>query len=342
MVKSNKYWKNRFIKLQESELIKGEKFYYDLENQYRQAMTSIERDISHWYKRFAINNKMSLAEAKKLSNSKELAEFKWDVQEYISYGQRNSSNQIWMHQLENASAKVHISRLEALKIQTQHKIEVLYGNQLDGMDRLVKNIYQDSYYHTAYEVQKGFNVGYDLQKLNDKQLEKVISKPWTADGNTFSNRIWNNKQKLVNTVHTELTQAIIRGDSPDKAINTIAKKFDVSKNNAGRLIMTESAFFSSAAQKDAFKTLGVEKYQIVVTLDKDTSSICQSLDGEVFLMSDYQPGITAPPFHPWCRTVTVPYFEDDFAERAARGKDGKVYYIPSNITYKQWYEKFVA
>jgi len=341
MTKSNKYWEDRFIRLQEAELVKGQKYYYELENQYRQAMTSIEKDISNWYQRFAVNNEISLTEAKQWLNSKELAEFKWDVKEYISYGQRNSSNQLWMQQLENASARVHISRLEALKLQAQQKIEVLYGNQVDGIDRLAKDIYQDGYYHTAYEVQKGFNVGYDLQKLNDKQLEKVISKPWTADNSTFKDKCWNNKQNLINTVHTEMTQAIIRGDSPDKAINTIAKQFDVSKNKAGRLIMTESAFFASAAQKDAFNTLDVEKYQVVATLDNSTSAICQGLDGEIMDMKDYQPGVTAPPFHPWCRTTTVPYFEDDFGERAARGEDGKTYYVPSNMKYKDWKEKFV-
>jgi hypothetical protein len=38
----------------------------------------------------------------------------------------------------------------------------------------------------------------------------------------------------------------------------------------------------------------------------------------------------------------VPYFDDYYGERIARGRDGKVYYIPSNITYKEWENKYVA
>ena len=77
-------------------------------------------------------------------------------------------------------------------------------------------------------------------------------------------------------------------------------KMNTSKVNAGRLIMTEEAYFSSAAQKDCFQDLGVEQYEIVATLDSHTSDICQNLDGQVFPMKDFEPGVTAPPFHVYC------------------------------------------
>lgn len=328
--------------LEEAQLKKGHDFYNDLEKQYRIAIANVQRQIESWYQRFADNNEISLVEAKKLLSTKELAEFKWDVETYIKYGRENALNQQWMKELENASARFHVSRLEALKLQIQQQIEVLYGNQLDGLDKLARNIYSEGYYHTAYEIQKGFNIGWDLQPINEQQLSAVISKPWTADGQTFKDRCWTNKQQLINSVHTQLTQCIIRGDSPDNAIKTIAEQFNVSKNKAGRLIMTESAFFASQAQKDCFKALDVEKYEIVATLDNRTSQICQDLDGEVFDMKDYQVGVTAPPFHPWCRTTTVPYFEDNYGERAARDeKTGKTYYVPSNMKYKDWKKAFV-
>jgi SPP1 gp7 family putative phage head morphogenesis protein len=342
MMKNNKYWQKRIVMLEEAQLKKGHDFYNDLEKQYRIAIANVQRQIESWYQRFADNNEISLVEAKKLLSTKELAEFKWDVETYIKYGRENALNQQWMKELENASARFHVSRLEALKLQIQQQIEVLYGNQLDGLDKLARNIYSEGYYHTAYEIQKGFNIGWDLQPINEQQLSAVISKPWTADGQTFKDRCWTNKQQLINSVHTQLTQCIIRGDSPDNAIKTIAEQFNVSKNKAGRLIMTESAFFASQAQKDCFKALDVEKYEIVATLDNRTSQICQDLDGEVFDMKDYQVGVTAPPFHPWCRTTTVPYFEDNYGERAARDeKTGKTYYVPSNMKYKDWKKAFV-
>src|SRR5690606_23596229 len=134
----------------------------------------------------------------------------------------------------------------------------------------------------------------------ERVLTKVISKPWTADGLTFSNRIWRDKNLLLDTLHKELIQAFARGEGPQRLISVIQKKMNTSRSNAARLVQTEQAFFSASAQKDVFNELDVEKYEIVATLDFKTSEICQSMDGKVFKQSDFETGVTANPFHPRC------------------------------------------
>jgi SPP1 gp7 family putative phage head morphogenesis protein len=294
---------------------------------------------------FAYNNGVTLADAKRMLTAKELAELKWDIQDYIRYGEENAINGTWVKQLENASARFHISRLEALKLQTQQSIEVMFGNQLDSIDSTMRDVYKSGYYHTAYEIQKGVGVGWDFSTLDDKQISKVISKPWAVDGKNFSERIWGNRKKLVNELNNTLTQNIILGKDPQKAIDEIARKMNTSKTNAGRLVMTEEAFFSSAAQKDCFDELDVEQFEIVATLDSHTSDICRGMDGKHFPMSEWKVGVTAPPFHVHCRSTTVPYFDDEFdavGERAARDEEtGKTYFVPGNMTYKEWDKAFV-
>ena len=221
---------------------------------------------------------------------------------------------------------------------------MLFDNQIDSVDRAMRNIYMNGYYHTAYEIQKGVGIAWNFATLDDKKISKVIHKPWAADGEDFSSRIWTNKTKLVNELNTTLTQNIILGRDPQKAIDEIARKMKVSKTNAGRLVMTEEAFFSSAAQKDCFKELDVEQYEIVATLDSHTSDICQNMDGQHFNMSQWEVGVTAPPFHVNCRTTTVPYFDDEFdlvGERAARDEEGKTYYVPADMDYSSWHKEFV-
>ena len=327
--------------LESSQFKKGQAYYAELEKQYRIAAENIEKEISSWYQRFANNNEISMVEAKKLLNTKELSEFKWNVNEYIKFGKENALNQQWMKELENASARVHVSRLESLKLQMQQQIEVLYGNYSDGLDKHLRDVYSNGYYHTAYEVQNGFNIGWDLHSFDDKQLTNIMSKPWASDGKNFSTRIWNNKQQLAGSLQTYLTQSIIRGQEPGKTINAISHQFNVDKGKAGRLIMTETAAFASTAQKDCFIELDVERFEIVATLDNRTSEICQDLDGKVFDMNNFEVGATAPPFHVWCRTTTVPYFEDNYGERAARDSEGKTYYVPSNMKYEDWKKTFV-
>lgn len=338
------YWKLRFEQLEQAQNQKGVKAYADIERQYKEAQKQLEGQIARWYQRFATNNGISLAEARQYLKGADLKEFKWDVQEYIKYGQDNALNSGWMKELENASAKYHISKLEALKVQTQHSLEVMYAKQFGTMHGALSDVFESGYYHTAYELQHGFNVGWDIAGLDQAQIEKVLAKPWAADGYNFSERIWGNKNKLISEVHNELSRNIMLGADPQKAIDSLAKKMNTSKNNAGRLVMTEEAYFSSAAQKDCFESLGVEQYEIVATLDSHTSDICRSLDGKHFPMKDYQPGVTAPPFHVYCRSTTVPYFDEQFdiGERAARDEEtGKTYYIPDDMNYQEWKETFI-
>jgi hypothetical protein len=344
-LKNSEYWKLRFEQLEQAQNGQGAAAFAEIEKQYKEAQKQIEGQIARWYQRFADNNGITLAQARQYLKGAALKEFQWDVQDYIKYGQDNALMGGWMKELENASAKYHISKLEALKIQTQQSLEVMFSKQMGTVTGAMGDIFESGYYHTAYELQKGFNIGWDIAGLDQSQIEKVLSKPWAVDGKNFSERIWTNKEKLISELHGELTQNIMLGADPQKAIDSLAKKMNTSKQNAGRLIMTEEAYFSSAAQRDCFNDLDVEQYEIVATLDSHTSDICRSLDGQHFPMKDFEPGVTAPPFHVYCRSTTVPYFDENFGdigERAARDEEtGKTYYVPDDMKYQDWKQTFV-
>lgn len=338
-MKNAEYWKNRFIQLEERLNRTSSEASAEIEKQYRQAQREIEEKILLWYKRLADNNGITFAQAKKFLKTSELEEFKWDVQDYIKYGRENSLNQKWIKELENASAKYHISYYETLKIETRQSFEKLFQKVFEATRDSMKKVYEDSYFRTAYEVQKGLNLGWSLQGLDQNKIEKAILKPWAADGKVFSDRIWSDKDKLISELNSELTRMAVTGDSPDRAAENIAKKLKTSKNNAWRIVQTESSAMHAASQQDCYKDLGVEEFEVSETLDKHTCEICGEMDGQHFPLSEYIIGLTAPPFHPRCRGCTCPYFEDDLGERIARdAKTGEVYYLPSNTTYKQWKE----
>lgn len=315
----------------------------EIEQEFRRAEQALDGKINAWYQRFAANNGISMVEARRLLNSDELEEFRWDVQDYIKYGRENGINQQWAKQLENASTKVHISRLEALKVQTQQEIEKLYGNYHDSIDEHITNLYTSGYYHTAYEVQRGVGVGWQMQSFNPEKVNDIIHKPWAVDGRNFSERIWTDKTKLINNMHDSLTRMCITGESPDRAIREISQNMKVSRSQAARIVQTESAAFSAKAQETCFSDLDVEEFEVVETLDSHTCPTCGEMDGKHFPMKDYKIGVTVPPFHPNCRGCTCPYFNDEFTtgERVARGADGKKYYVPENTTYEEWKKSFV-
>lgn len=342
-MKKSSYWQDRFIKEEQRRNKDARAYIKTIEKQYNQALSNIEKDINNWYMRIAKNNNISLLEAKKILSKKELAEFKWEVEDYIKAGEANSSSPTWIKELENASARVHISRLEALKLQIQNQVETLYGTRDKEMQDYLIRTYGDTYYHAAYEIQKGIGLGSSVYNLDTNKVNQFIHKPWAVDGKNFSERIWEDKNKLVNTLHNKLTQSFIRGSSPYQIVSDIAKEFNIKKSVAGRLVMTESAAYAAKAQENCYKDLGIDQYEIVATLDTHTSPICQEMDGKVFSIKEYEVGVTANPFHPNCRTVTAPYFADDTKSMRAMRKPGKkTNYIYSDIKYKEWYSKYVV
>lgn len=336
------YWRGRFSILEDSAHREAQRTIQDMEELYLDAQRSVQKEIESWYARFAANNQISLTDARKWLTAGQLEEFHWSVEQYIKIGEQAGLDAAWLKKLENASTRFHISRLEAVQTGIQQQLELLYGNQVDSLDALLKKVVGNGYTHTAFEVQKGVGLGWDITGLNQKKLETLLSKPWTTDGRTFRDRCWLNKNDLVGSVSKSLTQGLLRGDSPAKITTAIQKQFGVHRYKAGRLVNTETTYFNAVATKECYKDLDVEMVEIIETLDSHTCSICGGLDGKVIPISQYEPGVTVPPFHPNCRGTTAPAIDPKYAgERAARNADGDVYYVPANMKYADWVQTFV-
>ena len=320
----------------------------DIDKAFRMAENGIQSEIEKWYSRIADNNGVSISKARQMLTNRELEEFKWDLADYIKHGEENNINGKRIKELENASGRWHINRLEALKLRVQQKAEEAFGNEVDSIDNFARDAYMRGYYRTAYEIQKGLGLGWNVGVLDNSAIDEIIKKPWCPDGKNFSSRIWTRKSQMVDELHRELLRTTLLGEHPTKAIDRMLKYVDNSfgnaKHAAGRLAMTEAAYFGSKGQQDSFNMLGVEEYEIVATLDNSTSKICREMDGKHFPMSEYKAGVTAPPFHPYCRTCTCPYFDDEFTEkdiRSARNKEGEFYHVPADMKYEEWKKKYV-
>ena len=345
MSKSSEYWKQRFDQVEQSANNKAVKYTKQLEKKYTKAAQELDKQINSWYQRIAKNNEVTITEAKRMLSASELKEFKWNVEEYIKYGQQNAVDQSWMKELENASAKFHINRLEALKLEARQQIEQVFAGGQESMFDTLADVYKDTFYRSCFEIQKGVGVGFDVSRLDNKQVSTLLKKPWSVDGTNFSTKLWGNKRKLINTLDQELSRMVLTGESPQKIITNIKKAMNTSQYAAKRLVLTEQAYFTSVAQKSAFAELDVEEFEFVGTLDGRTCTDCGGLDGKHFPLKDMQPGVNAAPMHPFCRCTTAPYFDDEFTVNGYRaGKNtqtGEINYFPANMTYKEWHDRYI-
>jgi len=339
------YWADRFtaeenrINELSKEQVKEAKRQYDI------ALKNTNQKIYEFYAKYAKDNNISMYEAKKRFNKKELKEFKMSLSEYVRKGQSLNidPDDAIIKELKNVSSRVHIERLEALKMEIKAEIDLLSKTMENNLDKHLREVYRDTYYRSAYNIQKGLDKFSNIEKLNPELIESLVYKPWTKDNTNWSKRIWGNDGKLVNTLHTNLTQNIITGKPLKDIIDTIEERFNVERNIATRLIMTESAAYHSRAKERCMKDLGCEKYEVIATLDDRTSPICRSMDSKVFDMKDYQVGVTAPPFHSHCRSVTAPYYdkiEGDTNLRASRTEDDD-YELVDVKDYQDWYDNYI-
>ncbi|EHL11098.1 hypothetical protein HMPREF9629_00635 [Peptoanaerobacter stomatis] len=333
------YWQNRSFEITKEIFTDSESYVKFIHNEYEKAIAELDGRILNHLNAMSSEQGVSLAEANKLLSQAE----RMDLQEFINKAKGKITPDI-EKSLNLASRRVRISRLQAMELEIKTSVSKLLNTEEKRLFAHLTNTFNKKYYNELYGLQR--ITGYEnIFKINDDELRQIILNPWASDGSNFSNRIWKRRDKLVGTLRANLTRNIIAGRSNDDIIKNISSAMNVSKANAGRLVMTESAAMNSIATQKAYNRMKTEKYEILATLDLKTSDICQDMDSKVFDVKDYSVGITAPPFHPNCRTTTIPYFDDDLGledTRVARNIDtGKNEKVP-DMSYKTWYDKYVV
>lgn len=204
----------------------------------------------------------------------------------------------------------------------------------------LSEIYQDNRLKTLYEISKALQVSAFFTRIPQRQIATAIDFPWY--GASFSDRLYNNKNKLLFNLKSSIVRSLIRGENPNETAKGFAKEMKISYNDAKRLLLTETATVISTSTKKCYEEYEIEKYVYVATLDKRTSETCKNLDNKIFDAKDYTIGINAPPMHAYCRSTTVPADDSISTTRIAKRLDtGEYESIDSDITYRAWERKFV-
>lgn len=334
----NAYWKKR----QEQIYLAGEKklnaYYKELQKAFEQAKKEIQSVINDFYMRYAKENKISFAEAQKLLNKTEIGSLKEFIAKvYEHMGEYNL-------ELSNMSIKARITRYKALEKQIDAVLQRLYAieYELKG-EELLKEVYSDSYYRTWFNIDRYHGFHQKFAQVNPRTIDELIRYPF--NGADFSSRIWKQKDHMLQALTEDITTMLVQGKNPQTLAKDFARRFKTKEYEAYRLLHTESSFVIEQGSLTAYKEDGVEKYQILATLDMKTSDICREQDGEIYEIDKATVGVNYPPFHPFCRTTTVPYYEDEDEVGTRDARDpatGKAYKVPSNMTYREWENKFIS
>lgn len=197
---------------------------------------------------------------------------------------------------------------------------------------------QNAYYRTIYDTGVGLKINPAFSKLDNRAVNQVLNTKFL--GGNYSERIWKNTDKLANTLKEVIGSAIARGESYSKTARGIRERFGVTQYEATRLVQTETCYFQNQAEIEALKTMGIEKYKFIATLDSRTSDICREHDKKVYNIEDAKAGENLPPLHPNCRSTVSAYLGEEYesAIRIARNEDGENEYV-DNVPYNEWLKR---
>ena len=338
----NEYWEKRYEQLLDESFKKANLTDEEIKANYARALRRIEKAINDWYRRFATENGIQLAEARKFLNAYEMKAFKMDLAEFKAEAKKLGVSEEHQQMLSNASIRERLSREQMLYINVIHEIEMLSQRQNISIKDLLQDVYQSSVYKTAYIAQTQRGSYSNVNTIDSKRVDGVVHSQWASDGQDFSTRIWSDTSKLVANLQNDFTQALIIGQGADTMANNLSKRMKTSYSNAKRLVETETARVHEQGFLDSMKELEVEELEILATLDSRTSPICRRMDRKRVRLVDAKPGVTVPPFHCYCRSTTIPYIlELEGETRTGRNQNGKSTDFDGAITYDEWEKEYI-
>lgn len=351
MPNNEQYWKDR----SERRILNAEKtaseMTKDLRKLYTDTIDRVNKDIEAFYGRYATETGLTLEDVKKLLTTDELEKFRLEGFRYYEDLAKHNYSPDYKEKLRQTlylettkegrklySLRKNITRLDSLKMQMENAVEALYMQQNEQFTTNMGKTYESTYMRSMFDTQQAIGMFTPFEKLNTPLVEKAVSQKWL--GENYSDRIWKDKNKLIDTLNTKFTQGVALGQNPKVIAREIKKSTDVKYSNCERLARTEFNHIANQATLDSYESTELEKYQFVATLDFKTSSICQALDNTIHLTKDAQEGVNMPPMHPNCRSTTVPYIEGmDYSkmERLAYNPEtGQPYYINQDMSYNDW------
>ena len=324
---------------------KAEKQADQFDKVYQEAKTYLDKEINKIFDRFQRDYGLSQVDARQvLKNMKDKKDLN-ELRKVLEARPNDPNIQRLLADLDSPAYSFRMKRLERLSDDLDRMRESIYHSEKTGSDAFYSDLMKDSYYKATFDLQQQTGLAYGFSGLPESEIKHLQSFSWLGDGRTYSTDIWKNTGKLTSSIKDELLMSLMTGRGTRETAQAIAERFNVGQNDARRLVRTESAFFHNQMELLSYEEADIEKYIFVAVLDKRTSRICQEHDNQVYDRDKAVPGVNCPPMHPWCRSTTVGYDEDaDYSKLKRRARNpvtGKTELVPADMTYKEWYSKYV-
>lgn len=342
-MKNEEYWTKRKANLIYEQMDKAERQADKFDEIYKQSKAYLDKQINKVFDKFQRDYGLSERDARQvLKNMKDQKDLN-ELRKVLEARPNDPNIQRLLADLDSPAYAYRMKRLERLNDDLDRIRESIYHSEKSGSDAFYSDLMKDSYYKATFDLQQQTGLAYSFSNLPETEIKRLRGLKWT--GEAYSDRIWSNTGALASSVKDELLVSLMTGRSVRDTSQAIAERFEVGQNKARRLVRTESAFFHNQMELLSYEDAEITKYRFVAVLDRRTSHICQEHDNKVYDTDKAVPGVNYPPLHPWCRSTTIAHDDDiDYSKlkrRARNPKTGKTELVPADMTYDEWYSKYV-
>lgn len=340
-IKNIKYWEMREARNMYKDMQLAEDCAKELSVIYSKAAIYTAKQIEGIFNRFASKHHLTRDEAINFLSEADSRDFEKLLEAYKN--KTGAQKREVLAELEAPAYKNRMKRLDDINKSINKLINAIASKERDAIGKTMRQVYESSYHHAVYEAARMSGLDLQTGPIDEGALETILKKKWS--GQNYSERVWNNTQKVADAIKEELMIGALTGKTEKEMTDSINEQFLSGRNKARRLVRTESSYIHNEAHFQAYKDYGIEEYRFVATLDLRTSQICRERDGSVYRVNDKKIGVNAPPMHPWCRSTTIMNLDDETMhnlERFARDPvTGERMKVPADETYKEWYQRMV-
>lgn len=292
-----------------------------------EAAWQLETEINAMFQKYATENGLTSEEASRMLTSSEYSRWRKSMEEYLKEAEGNSKV---LAELNTLSAKSRISRKEQLLSGIYRTMITLSKDTESTLTDVLSGLFRTNYYRGCYDVQSVLKIGFNVSKVDEKMLWRVLKYPWS--GKNYSQALWDNTDKLAQIAKKEITMGFMTGSSVQKMAKNIDDVMGKGRYAAERLVRTECGYFSNQGNLASYQEMGIAKYKFLGGGCED----CLALNGQEFLVEEAEPGINFPTMHPNCKCTTVPVTGIDlFKDRAGANP------LKDNPKFEEWKKKYV-
>ena len=343
--KPTSYWEKRQTQLMKSLEKNTEPTINELISVYRQATDNINREIVRIYNNYGKESGLTKQALDHLLNTRETQTHYDNLLKVI---QNNITDEDLKKKLlakyTAPAYNYRISRYQALQEDIDMELKKAADKEIEITRMRYVDTIKTGYYRNIFDVQKGLNLAFHFNEVDNKTINLLLKEKWTNNAN-FSTRIWKNSEKLGEYLKTQLSAASLSGKSIQKISSDLAHYMNAGIVQATTLVRTEVNHFANEAEMLAYKELDIEEYRFIATLDKVTCVHCAKLDKRKFKVKEKKIGVNYPPIHPNDRCTTIAVFDDqdidELKRRARNPETNQNYVLDQTLSYNDWYNKYV-